>query len=415
MTLVWLKVSSILLMVIFIGNCKNDFLDSHWKSPIPYQGSPPNSFSSLEKELNPSDCGKCHSKQFQEWSTSFHSRTVSDGFLWQLETMPFEKRKTCYSCHGPLSESFDTLESFLDGNGILKEETDQHMRPKFESFSKGLENPGLICASCHVREHTRYGPPPSTITSTKPGSNKPDSDFYLNSPLPHNGFIPKKEFENSQFCKNCHQSKPTGVLLNGKQLMETYSEWEQSDFAQKKISCQSCHMESRSHTWKGIHDKEFVRNALDVQFSFKKQKSTIEVIGSIESRKIGHSFPTYTIPQIHLELFVIQNGKKISIKQASIGRLVDSNLTQEYYDTRLKPGEKLVLISEFPLPNSGELTLGFQVDVDPDELYVRTFEENLIDQKELSSAARRSLISAIREKKSSKYNLFTSLKPVPLL
>ncbi|MCZ8342153.1 MAG: cytochrome c554 and C-prime [Leptospira sp.] len=289
------------------------------------------------------------------------------------------------------------------------------MRPKFESFSKGLENPGLICASCHVREHTRYGPPPSTITSTKPGSNKPDSDFYLNSPLPHNGFIPKKEFENSQFCKNCHQSKPTGVLLNGKQLMETYSEWEQSDFAQKKISCQSCHMESRSHTWKGIHDKEFVRNALDVQFSFKKQKSTIEVIGSIESRKIGHSFPTYTIPQIHLELFVIQNGKKISIKQASIGRLVDSNLTQEYYDTRLKPGEKLVLISEFPLPNSGELTLGFQVDVDPDELYVRTFEENLIDQKELSSAARRSLRSAIREKKSSKYNLFTSLKPVPLL
>ncbi len=62
------------------------------------------------------------------------------------------------------------------------------------------------------------------------------------------------------------------------------SEWKLSRFAREKISCQSCHMENRSHTWKGIHDKDFVRNALDIQFSYKKRDSVLELTGSIESK-----------------------------------------------------------------------------------------------------------------------------------
>lgn len=416
MTLVWLKWYTLILLIIFMSNCKDDFYESHWKTPIPYQGPAPSTYSSLEKQLNPSDCGTCHSKQLNEWNSSFHSKTVSDGFLWQLETMPLEKRKTCYSCHSPLSESFDTLESYLDENGILKQDKGLHNRPKFESFSKGLENPGLICASCHVRQHTRYGPPPAKIPSVDYLPNESVTDKERITTLPHNGYIPKEEFENSEFCKNCHQSKETGVFLNGKQLMETYSEWKLSRFALEKISCQSCHMENRSHTWKGIHDKDFVRNALDIQFSYKKRNSVLELTGSIESKNIGHLFPTYTIPQIRLELFAIQNGKQITIKQTSIGRLIDTNLNQEFYDTRLKPGEKLSLISEFPLPVAGELTVGFKIDVNPDELYIRTFEERMNDEQiHLSESAKKSLISAIQEKRSSQYNLFTLLKPVPLL
>jgi hypothetical protein len=91
-------------------------------------------------------------------------------------------------------------------------------------------------------------------------------------------------------------------------------------------------------------------------------------------------------------------------------------LSQEFYDTRLKPGEKLSLISEFPLPVAGELTVGFRIDVNPDELYIRTFEERMNDEQiHLSESAKKSLISAIQEKRSSQYNLFTLLKPVPLL
>ena len=100
------------------------------------------------------------------------------------------------------------------------------------------QSQGVVCASCHVRGHQRFGPPrrDGTVASRAPRES-----------LPHNGLTRTTAFLRSEFCASCHQFAPNGLALNGKLLENTFEEWRASPAARRGQQCQDCHMPDRRH------------------------------------------------------------------------------------------------------------------------------------------------------------------------
>jgi hypothetical protein len=286
---------------------------------------------------------------------------MNDGFLWQMKDLGVENSKNCMRCHSPLQET----QSF-----VLKSKNLIHTYPvQYETYlSSTSKHQGIICASCHVRGHVRMGPRP--VDNHEPGSS------------PHGGFVIRDEFENSKFCKACHESPEDGKRINGKKQMEIYSEWSNSKFASQGISCQSCHMPNRIHGWKGIHDKDFVLSGVQIKTKSTESIDRIRLDGIIQSQNIGHNFPGYSVPKVYLRIIEEKNSKKRKILTEEIlGRMMDTNHTTEYFDTRLKPGEVKTISIEIPKAKKIDSKYAFEVWIEPDETYQRFFGEELQKNK----------------------------------
>ncbi|MDF3818873.1 multiheme c-type cytochrome [Leptospira sp. 96542] len=361
-----------ILLILLVLNCKeSDFYETHWNPNLGFQGSPPAHFTELEKNLNPSACKTCHKEQWEKWQFSFHAKSYSSGLLWQKEILNESERKNCLRCHSPLPET-----------------------------------KALSCASCHVRNYIHYGPPPKEVTNETKTTN-----------LPHDGFVVQNEFEDSKFCKNCHESPDTGAQINSKKQMETYTEWKNSKFAKQEIHCQNCHMPGRTHEWKGIHDKDMVLKGLDIQFLVERVGSQDKLICKIASKNIGHYFPTYLVPKIYVKFYRNNKNQQTLIDIFTIGRIVNLNLTEEYEDTRIKPGETRIYSVLSDSINIKNLEYILKIDVDPGEQYIRLFEEQKKHLKNTLSKESLFLINeSLREKRNSRYNLITwkRLAPVSL-
>ncbi|AOP34488.1 hypothetical protein A0128_11895 [Leptospira tipperaryensis] len=378
-----------LLLFCFV-HCEKTFLESHWSTPIAIQGIPPASYGESEKSLNPKDCGTCHKEQFQKWNVSLHSKAGGEGLQWQLKRLGVEKSEACFSCHSPLAETQAYFKESKFGFPKPSEEIRSYL-------NSGNEERGLLCASCHVRNHVRYGPPPR-------------SERAPNVSSPHGGYVAKKDFESSEFCASCHESPKTGKELNGKRMMGTFTEWKQSRFASAGITCQNCHMENRSHEWKGIHDLETTKKAVTSSLILKLEKDQLTITASLTNTGAGHKFPTYSVPKVFLTLTWIRNGKIFRpLSEKTIGRVTDIDLETEFEDTRLSPGEKAVLKGKIALSDwkKGD-TIRFQAIVEPDEFYVRMFQHNQDHKKELgiSGAEELQLSEVLKKVKSSRYVLF---------
>ncbi|WP_246838267.1 multiheme c-type cytochrome [Leptospira meyeri] len=395
-----IQLTNILFLVSMFVSCSDsNFIESHWNHPIQPQGLPPSHFSSLEKSLDPNACATCHTEQFQNWKKSFHAKSIDKGFLWQKEVLTPEEYKSCFNCHSPLPETKSELSTEYQTPEILKS--------KSHNFPNGITNPSIICASCHIRNQIRFGPPSKTNTET----NKDNP----NKILPHNGYIVKGDFESSKFCRSCHESKEDGVRLNGKKLMEVYSEWEKSPFAKQGVECQNCHMPNREHSWKGIHDKTFVQNSISPSWQIIEQGGLYSIKAEIKSIRVGHMFPTYVVPKIYLRFYAITiENNRILLDESIVGRYVNTNLNEEYFDTRIKPnGILLVQINYKPKVEIQEFL--WEIEVDPDEQYVRSFEEQLSKKFNIiSKQTKKMLEESLSEKKNSRYLLFTLNWRVPV-
>lgn len=384
-------------MIMFVSCSEKNFFESHWNHPISEQGLPPLHFSTLEKNLDPKACGSCHKEQFQNWGKSYHSKSISKGFLWQKEILSSKEYQSCLQCHSPLAETKSELS--------VEFQTPEIINSKLHNFPDGISNPSILCASCHIRNQIRFGPPPKTnLVNTVPSNQ-----------LPHNGYIAKKEFESSEFCKSCHTSKETGVKLNGKRLMEVYTEWEKSPFAKQGIQCQNCHMPDREHSWKGIHDKTFVQNSLQPTWNIIEKNGIYQIQAELKSIGIGHEFPTYIVPKIYLRFYAIQKtAPRILLEESVVGRFVNTQLTEEYFDTRIKPqGSHLVRFDYEPKEKLINEFL-WEIEVDPDEQYIRSFEEQLVEKGNLlSKQSKKFLQESLDTKRNSRYLLFTLSLKVP--
>ena len=146
------------------------FLERHWRMPIPLQGDPPAMFAPIERSLAPADCGTCHPAQYEDWRDSIHARSMGPGVAGQLVEMARRDpagARGCLVCHSPLAEQ----------SPLVRGTAGLEANPAFDA---SLQRQGVVCATCHVRQHQRFGPPPRA-GGRKPGVNVLDN---RNAPRP---------------------------------------------------------------------------------------------------------------------------------------------------------------------------------------------------------------------------------------
>lgn len=332
------------------------FLKRHWAFPIPTQGKVPASYSQLESSLNPDDCGSCHEKQYQGWRASLHSRAMGAGVMGQLlkiRSNAVSELRGCTRCHAPLAEQEASLRKQLRG---AKQAAALHER-------------GLVCAACHVRRHLRYGPPPS----------KPSAE----GKLPHNGFVSTPAFEDGRFCATCHQFGADGYALNGKPLENTYAEWQSSQYARQGTQCQNCHMPERQHLWRGIHDAEMTRSGITISPTAPALRDgRLSAQLAISNSGAGHDFPTYVTPRVVVQIYQESTSNKAiagTLREKIIARQVSMDLSEELADTRLAPGEQMLLDYHAPL-HPGAVAVVMRVRVEPDHYYTGLY-RSLLDEQ----------------------------------
>ena len=374
------------------------FLKHHWRLPVPPQGEPPVAFSPIEASLHPKECALCHRQQFEDWKTSVHSRSMGPGIYGQLLNMEEKNPATytvCATCHTPLSEQIPHLKEGSE------------YRPN-AAFDPELQQAGLICAACHVRQHERFGPPRRAELPTPP------ADVVQ----PHGGFTATTAFQRSEFCKPCHQFREGAFALNGKLLENTFAEWQASPYAEAGVQCQGCHMPDRRHLWRGIQDPDMVRQAMTVSVSplapFYRPGDTLQATITVTNSGAGHYLPTYVTPKIFVQGDLLDAAGEVvadSFQEAIIGREITLNLSREVYDTRIAPKASLDFGYTMPLPESAA-TLRVRIVVHPDHFYQRFFEAVL--RRDQGSLGKAHLEAALEKTATSSFTVFERHIPVPM-
>ena len=343
-----------------ISPTEEQFLERHWRMPIAPQGLAPASFAPLERSLAPRDCGACHPAQYEDWRASIHARSMGPGIAGQLVELARRDpagARACLVCHAPLAEQ----------SPLTRTPAGLEANPDFDP---ALQREGVVCATCHVRGHQRFGPPP-----------RPDAQGRRvpRAQLPHNGATYTGAYERAEFCAACHQFGPSGPSLNGKPLENTYEEWRTSPAARRGLACQNCHMPDRRHRWRGIHDPEMVKSGVRVSLALDRARyrpgQRLRATVTVASVNVGHYFPTYVTPQVVVRAVLLgADGQPIaSTEQAGIiGRQVPLDLSREIADTRIPPGGRFVLRYDRGLEGPG-LALRVTVTVYPDHFYTGFF------------------------------------------
>ena len=348
-----------------ISPAEQDFIRDHWRRPIPSQGTAPARFSSLERSLSPVSCGTCHPDQFRDWRSSWHAKSMGPGISGQLAEMIKSEPATarsCFTCHAPLAEQAPLIRAT---EGLVP-------NPDLDTH---LQSQGVVCASCHVRGHQRFGPPQrdGMVASRAPRES-----------LPHNGFTRTTAFLRSEFCASCHQFAPNGLALSGKLIENTFEEWRASPAARRGQQCQDCHMPDRRHLWRGIHDPETVKSGVQIKLVTGRaryrpnEKLTARL--TITSTGVGHDFPTYVTPRVLVRAELLDAaGESVpgSLEERAIGREVPLDLSREIADTRIPAGGRFTLDYARQLDRPG-LRLRVSVTVFPDHFYTGFF-ESLLD------------------------------------
>jgi hypothetical protein len=378
------------------GDATAAFVRHHWRQPLPPQGAAPPGFSALEASLEPAACGTCHPVQFGDWRGSTHATSSGPGVAGQLVEMWRSDpgaASGCYACHAPLAEQRPLVR------------TPAGFEPN-PAFTAPLAGQGVPCAACHVRGHQRFGPPrrDGSLASRVPRAT-----------LPHNGLTRTRAFLSSQFCRGCHQFEANGPALEGKLLQDTYREWQVSRFAQAGVQCQDCHMPDRRHLWRGIHDPDMVRSGVAISARADAERyrpgDWASLRLTLRSTGVGHAFPTYVTPRVLLRIEVIDaEGRLVAGTRTEriIAREVALDLSREYFDTRLRPGEAATLAYRPRLDAAG-LRARFTVVVEPDAFYVRFFDALLRQGAGRGEAQIREALEAARH---SPFILFT--RDIPL-
>lgn len=374
------------------------FLKRHWRLPVPPQGEPPAAFSPIEASLHPKECALCHRRQFEDWKTSLHSRSMGPGIYGQLLNMEDKNPATytvCATCHTPLSEQIPHLKEGSE------------YRPN-EAFDPALQEAGLICAGCHVRQHEHFGPP------RRPELPTPSAEVVQ----PHGGFTATTAFQRSEFCKPCHQFPEGAFALNSKLLENTFAEWQASPYAEEGLQCQGCHMPDRRHLWRGIQDPDMVRQAMTVSVSplapSYRPGDTLQATITVTNSGAGHYLPTYVTPKIFVQGDLLDAAGEViagSFQEAVIGREITLNLSREVYDTRIAPKASLDFGYTATLPDTAA-TLRARIVVHPDHFYQRFFEAVL--KRDRGSLGKAHLEAALEKTSTSSFTVFERHVPVSM-
>jgi nitrate reductase cytochrome c-type subunit len=185
-------------------------LTKSWEKPVPNQITPANLVS-----IRAEDCGTCHKDHYAEWQMSTHAHAWTDE-QFQAEIMKASSPYFCINCHIPLQNQQEFIVTGLENGDIYKP-----VKVKNVLFDRKMQQEGISCASCHVRD--------GAIIGAQNLKNAPHKVVYA----------PEKLSES--MCISCHNANAV-VTAELVCTFETGDEWKAGPYFGKK-NCLSCHME----------------------------------------------------------------------------------------------------------------------------------------------------------------------------
>ncbi len=276
--------------------------------------------------LKAKDCGICHQEIYQEWQTSLHSRAYRDPFF-QAYLKKDKDDPTCLVCHTPLLNQSPVILSSASGQYDDLTSTDN---PHFDAQ---LQQEGVTCAGCHLREGIIYGPYKKT---------------ELNAPHP---VAYDKKFRQKTLCKQCHEVPSKDFSLMNDGICSTGMESDSGIWAAKGFICQDCHMpqikrplmagypsrEGKQHLWPGGYSN----HQLQKVFTFKAHKIDDTIQITITNSGAGHKAPTGDTDRfIVLDFYWrTDKGKHIALDTIEFKRqVIWQPIMFVLSDNRLAPG-----------------------------------------------------------------------------
>jgi hypothetical protein len=210
-------------------------------------------------------CRLCHERIFDQHEGSAHARAFSDPPFraqYLAELLPaaagderlVKEAERCVACHNPIAYA-----KARGRPGLLRE------------YDPALS--GVICDLCHrIGAYKGAGPESGNFMSS-PGDKKFGPFKHPQSEWHH---VFHEMQTSSAFCGICHED----VNGAGVRVKATYSEWRASEYAQRGIQCQDCHMSAQGYL-------------VDERPVFESGRAAAMTVGRSEDRAalFSHRFP----------------------------------------------------------------------------------------------------------------------------
>ena len=356
----------IVMAIIFVGIIGNliyqtqkstiEPLTKSWEIAVPNQEIPDGLVS-----LSAKDCGVCHQEHYEEWKVSTHANAWTD-LQFQAELKKESSPFMCINCHIPLQNQQEYLIK-----GLVDGDIYQPVKEKNPHFDVALQQEGINCASCHVRNKAIIGP-----TGTKKAPHKTVKD---------------KAFLSEQLCISCHNA--TAVITPTLACsFETGDEWKAGAYFGEK-NCISCHMQainravvpgyperlSHRHFFAGSGipklDTINTRGLQGLGFYPSKLHSTYALKDSVifeltlKNEFAGHRLPTGDPERFYKVIFELknENGKIVLNKTNRIGEEWQWHPNvKKLSDNNLFINEARTFTFDYQVIKKGKYTLSVKVD-----------------------------------------------------
>ena len=345
-----------ILSLFYLASCNNSTgriepLKESWEKAVPHQEIP-EGLASLSSE----HCGACHQSHYNEWKISTHAHAWTDQqFQAELkkESSPF----MCINCHIPLQNQQEYIVT-----GLVDGDIYQPVKELNPNFDKALQQEGINCAACHVRNNAVIGP---TGTSKAPHKTIKDPDFL-----------------SEKLCLSCHNV--TAVVTETLHCtFETGDEWKAGPYFETK-NCISCHMDtikreivpgyaprqSHLHYFSGsgipktIYDSTTMLNGLSYEPSVLNQEYAVgkSLLFSLKVKNefAGHKVPTGDPERFILIEFILTNSKGEELKKTTnrIGEVWEwYPKAKKISDNNFLPGEERTYEFDYEPREKGYLNL----------------------------------------------------------
>jgi hypothetical protein len=305
-----------------------------WEKALPHQEIPEGLTS-----LSAASCGSCHTEHYAEWKLSTHAHAWTD-LQFQAELRKESSPFLCINCHIPLQNQQEYVVEGLVNGDIYRPV--KHKNPHFDA---SLQQEGINCASCHVRDGAVLGPTGAP--------NAPHKTIKGNALL------------SEELCISCHNASavvtPTLVCA-----FETGDEWRNGPYYGVK-NCISCHMEaverervqgfglrpSRRHLFSGSgipkHDtlKTTMLNGLEIagdkQPIFLRIYDTLKYQLKVVNAHAGHRVPSGDPERFIRFEFVLSDRRDstIAVQTHRIGEEWEWHpQARKLTDNNMYPGEE---------------------------------------------------------------------------
>lgn len=179
-------------------------------------------------------CGACHQEIYKQWQTSAMARAWDDPIYRALlkrasEATDGKVDNFCTGCHTPVGLTTGKITSAVN-------------RASPEETAETHPMPGVDCEACHnIQARTGIDNGAYVLAPRSRGGRPTKFGPRADAKSPYHETVYSELHTRSDFCGTCHNVTHP---FNGVAIERTYDEWLESEYAEKDIGCQSCHMAS---------------------------------------------------------------------------------------------------------------------------------------------------------------------------